>query len=40
MRLSTAAIVLGAFVFVLPIPGTFVLGALTVGAGVGARALT
>lgn len=39
MRLSTAVIGLGALVFVLPIPGTFVLGALTVAAGIGARVL-
>jgi hypothetical protein len=39
MDLANAVIVLGAIVFVLPIPGTFVLGGLTVLAGVGARYL-
>ncbi|VTT87430.1 hypothetical protein DM2_764 [Halorubrum sp. DM2] len=37
MRLSTILIVLGAVVFVLPIPGTFILGALIVLAGLAAR---
>ena len=39
MRLSTAVIALGAFVFVLPLPGTFVLGALVVAGGIGGRVL-
>jgi hypothetical protein len=33
MRLSTLALVLGAGLFVLPIPGTFVTGALLLLAG-------
>ena len=37
MRLSTVLIVLGAVAFVLPIPGTFVLGALIALAGLAAR---
>ena len=37
MRLSTILIILGAVVFVLPIPGTFVLGALIALAGLAAR---
>jgi hypothetical protein len=37
MRTSTALILIGALVFVLPIPGTFILGALIVLAGLAAR---
>ncbi|ELZ47990.1 hypothetical protein C463_01846 [Halorubrum californiense DSM 19288] len=37
MRASTLVILVGALVFVLPIPGTFVLGALLVLAGLVAR---
>ena len=37
MRTSTALILIGALLFVLPIPGTFVLGALVVLAGLAAR---
>ncbi|WP_256441511.1 hypothetical protein [Halorubrum sp. 2020YC2] len=37
MRRSTLLIVLGVFLFVLPIPGTFILGALVVLAGLAAR---
>lgn len=39
MRPSTAVIGLGAIVFALPIPGTFILGGLTVAGGVAARVL-
>ena len=39
MRLSTVAIAVGAIVFVLPIPVTFILGALIILGGLGARAL-
>jgi hypothetical protein len=39
MRLSTAVVALGVLVFVLPIPGTFVLGGLVALAGLGARLL-
>ncbi|WP_206662581.1 transporter [Halorubrum sp. BOL3-1] len=37
MRLSTILIALGAVVFILPVPGTFILGALIVLAGLAAR---
>ncbi|WP_269750321.1 hypothetical protein [Halosimplex litoreum] len=37
MRLSTKILAAGALVFVLPVPGTFVLGALILLAGVVAR---
>lgn len=37
MRASTIAIVAGAALFVLPIPGTFVTGALVLLAGAVAR---
>ena len=37
MRLSTKILVAGAAVFVLPVPGTFILGALILIAGVVAR---
>ena len=37
MRTSTALILIGALLFVLPLPGTFVLGALVVLAGLAAR---
>jgi len=37
MRTSTALVLIGALVFVLPIPGTFILGALIVLAGLAAR---
>ena len=37
MRTSTALILIGALLFVLPIPGTFILGALVVLAGLAAR---
>jgi hypothetical protein len=33
MRASSLALAFGAFLFVLPIPGTFLTGALTLGAG-------
>ncbi|MDB9252561.1 hypothetical protein [Halorubrum ezzemoulense] len=37
MRTSTLLILVGALLFVLPLPGTFVLGALVVLAGFVAR---
>ncbi|SFR37356.1 MULTISPECIES: hypothetical protein [Halorubrum] len=37
MRTSTIIILVGAVIFVLPIPGTFILGALVVLAGLAAR---
>jgi len=37
MRLSTKILAAGALVFVLPVPGTFVLGALILLAGIAAR---
>ena len=37
MRTSTLLILVGALLFVLPLPGTFVLGALVVLAGLVAR---
>ena len=37
MRTSTIIVLIGALLFVLPIPGTFVLGALVVLAGLVAR---
>ncbi|WP_281372815.1 hypothetical protein [Halosimplex rubrum] len=37
MRLSTKILVSGALVFVLPVPGTFILGALILLAGAAAR---
>jgi hypothetical protein len=37
MRPSTVALALGVALFVLPIPGTFVLGGLALLAGAGAR---
>ena len=37
MRASTAVIALGVGLFVLPIPGTFVSGALVLLAGAAAR---
>lgn len=39
MRLSTVAIAVGAVLFVLPIPGTFVLGGALIAVGVLARLL-
>jgi len=39
MRLSTIVIAVGLLVFVLPLPGTFIGGALLVLAGVLARVL-
>ncbi|WP_269799188.1 MULTISPECIES: hypothetical protein [Halorubrum] len=39
MRVSTLLVVLGVLLFVLPLPGTFVVGALAVLAGVVARLL-
>ncbi|MFC5277258.1 hypothetical protein ACFPM1_00555 [Halorubrum rubrum] len=39
MRASTLLIALGVLLFVLPLPGTFVVGALTVLAGVAVRLL-
>ncbi|WP_264475283.1 hypothetical protein [Halorubellus salinus] len=39
MRASTAAIAFGVALFALPIPGTFVTGALVILAGVAARYL-
>jgi hypothetical protein len=37
MRTSTIIILVGAVIFLLPIPGTFILGALVVLAGLAAR---
>jgi hypothetical protein len=37
MRTSTIVVLIGALLFVLPIPGTFILGALVVLAGLAAR---
>lgn len=37
MRLSTKILAVGALVFVLPIPGTFILGALILIGGAVAR---
>jgi hypothetical protein len=37
MRTSTIVVLIGALLFVLPIPGTFILGALVVLAGLVAR---
>ncbi|PHQ44229.1 hypothetical protein DJ68_19615 [Halorubrum sp. C3] len=37
MRTSTILILVGALLFVLPVPGTFVLGALVALAGLAAR---
>ncbi|WP_017342492.1 MULTISPECIES: hypothetical protein [Halorubrum] len=37
MRTSTIVVLIGALLFVLPLPGTFVLGALVVLAGLAAR---
>jgi len=39
VRASTLALAFGAFLFVLPIPGTFVTGALVMLAAGGARYL-
>ena len=39
MRASTLALAFGAILFVLPIPGTFVAGALVLVAGAVARFL-
>ena len=39
MRASSLAIAAGAGLFVLPIPGTFITGALVAGAGALARYL-
>ncbi len=39
MRASSVAIAVGFGLFVLPLPGTFVTGALVVGAGALARYL-
>lgn len=39
MRLSTIVILIGLFVFVLPLPGTFVGGAVIILAGAIARLL-
>jgi hypothetical protein len=39
VRASTIALLFGAVLFVLPIPGTFVAGALVILAGVAARLL-
>ncbi|MFC7187010.1 hypothetical protein [Halorubrum yunnanense] len=39
MRTSTIVVVVGVVLFVLPLPGTFILGALLVLAGVVARLL-
>ncbi|WP_255494092.1 hypothetical protein [Halarchaeum sp. CBA1220] len=39
MRTSSLALAFGAVLFVLPIPGTFVTGALVLAAGVVARVL-
>ncbi|MFB6121705.1 MAG: hypothetical protein ABEJ68_11395 [Halobacteriaceae archaeon] len=37
MRASSLVLAVGGVVFALPIPGTFIAGALTVGAGAIAR---
>ncbi|MFB6206992.1 MAG: hypothetical protein ABEJ05_10760 [Haloglomus sp.] len=37
MNASTLVLAFGAFLFVLPIPGTFISGALVVAAGLVAR---
>ena len=37
MRTSTIVVLIGVLLFVLPIPGTFILGALVVLAGLVAR---
>ena len=37
MRTSTIVVLIGALLFVLPVPGTFILGALVVLAGLVAR---
>jgi hypothetical protein len=37
MRTSTIIVLIGALLFALPIPGTFILGALVVLAGLAAR---
>ncbi|MFC6770946.1 hypothetical protein [Halorubrum pallidum] len=39
MRLSTLLVAIGILVFVLPLPGTFVLGAILILAGIVARLL-
>jgi hypothetical protein len=39
VRASTIVLILGAVLFVLPIPGTFVAGTLVLLAGVAARVL-
>lgn len=39
MRASTLVLVFGAFLFVLPLPGTFISGALVLLAGTIARYL-
>ncbi|WP_255511574.1 hypothetical protein [Halorubrum sp. SD626R] len=39
MRLSTMLIAVGVLVFVLPLPGTFVLGGLLTLIGIAARLL-
>ena len=39
MRLSTVAIVVGAVLFVLPIPGTFILGGVLIAVGILTRLL-
>jgi hypothetical protein len=39
MRLSTAVIGVGVLVFALPVPGTFVLGALVIAVGLAMRLL-
>jgi hypothetical protein len=39
VRASTIVIALGGVLFVLPVPGTFVLGGLVALAGVAGRAL-
>ncbi|WP_255375992.1 hypothetical protein [Halorubrum sp. SD612] len=37
MRTSTIVVLIGGLLFVLPVPGTFILGALVVLAGLVAR---
>ena len=37
MRLSTKILVVGALMFVLPLPGTFILGAVILAVGALAR---
>ncbi|MFB6251015.1 MAG: hypothetical protein ABEI27_04915 [Halobellus sp.] len=38
MRTSTIVLIVGVLLFALPLPGTFILGALVAAVGVGYRA--